>query len=498
MVYALIATIILEALLYEPHVWRHGRKILAYVLVGVLPAITLLAIFDMSFIWGAGIAVLSLTRMFNAIRIIVGRIDEDHLWRSAFRASAYFILAQSLVLVASFVYTTPSVSIFNTTLALVQIVVAFTLLFSTLRTLQKSRTTAVTEHYTDAELPTVTVAIPARNETSDLEECLRSILASNYPKLEIIVLDDCSHDRTPDIIKGFAHDGVRFIKGAEPGEDWLAKNQAYERLRLEATGELVLFCGVDVRMSSSTIRSLVTAMKNRNKQMVSILPRRLTAEPLGGLIQPMRYWWELALPRRYFDRPPVLSTCWIIDRKVLDDLGGFGSVKHAIIPESIFARDLVRKDMYSFIRADDTIDVQTRKSSVEQRETTIRMRYPQAHRRPEMALLIIGGELVLLFGPFVGLIANLLAHNWSIAILELVAIMTLMATHLGITLATNPPSTPMALCNLPLAIIFEVLLGMESMIRYEFSKVTWKERNITFPVMHVIPRLPRLDDRTKP
>lgn len=493
MVYALIATFALETLLYEPYIWRHGRKVMACILIGLLPAVTLLAIFDMSAIWAATIAALSLVRVFNVLRVVVGRIEEDHLWRSAFRASGYFIIGQGVLVVLSQIYTSPSVVILNTILAVAYTAVSLMLLLGTVRTLQRSRTTTTTEHYADRDLPTVTVAIPARNETNDLEECLRSVLASNYPKLEIIVLDDCSHDRTPDIIKGFAHDGVRFIKGVEPADDWLAKNQAYERLRQEATGELILFCGVDVRLGADTIRGLVTAMRNRDKQMISILPRRLTAEPFGGLIQPMRYWWELALPRRYFDRPPVLSTCWIISRKALDDLGGFTSVKHAIIPESIFARELVRKDLYSFIRADDSIDVQTRKSSGEQRETAIRVRYPQAHRRPEMAFIIMAAELLFLFGPFVSFAVNLMVHHWWVAGLNFIAASLLIVTHLTITLATNPPSMPAALCNLPFAIILEVVLGIESMVRYEFSKVTWKERNITFPVMHVIPRLPAID-----
>jgi hypothetical protein len=61
-------------------------------------------------------------------------------------------------------------------------------------------------------------------------------------------------------------------------------------------------------------------------------------------------------------------------------------------------------------------------------------------------------------------------------------------------MASNPPNMPVALFNFPVAVLTEIFLGLESMIRYEFSNVTWKERNITFPVMHVISSLPRLED----
>ena len=64
------------------------------------------------------------------------------------------------------------------------------------------------------ELPTVSVCIPARNEMHALEQCLEYILASDYGKLEVLVLDDSSSDQTPHIIRSFAHAGVRFIPGS--------------------------------------------------------------------------------------------------------------------------------------------------------------------------------------------------------------------------------------------------------------------------------------------
>jgi len=80
----------------------------------------------------------------------------------------------------------------------------------------------------------------------------RRFSSHDYPKLEIIVLDDCSQNKhTPEIIRSFAHDGVRFIQGEHPKPTWLAKNQAYDRLAQESSGEFILFCGVDVRFSQT-------------------------------------------------------------------------------------------------------------------------------------------------------------------------------------------------------------------------------------------------------
>lgn len=382
-------------------------------------------------------------------------------------------------------------------LVAVQAYVAFLVFILTLRNIYKTRHRPILNSYTDKELPTVTVAVPARNETPELEDCLRSIIANNYPKFEVLVLDDCSRDKTPEIIKGFAQDGVRFIKGAEPSESWLAKNQAYDRLADEANGEIILFCGVDVRFGPETIRALVTTMLDRRKDMISVMPRRLQSKPLESIIQPMRYWWELVLPRRIFNRPPVLSTCWVIRRKVLKQYGGFEAVHRAILPEGYFAREVVKNDGYSFIRADDVLDVQTRKPVQAQRETAIRTRYPQLKRRPEWVMCLVIVELVLFILP----IAVLLTGWWqgfsTIHAVAGVAYLCVVLTHVAIVQISDPANVLVAVFNFPIVAFVELYLGLKSMIQYEFSTVVWKDRNICVPVMHVVPHLPPVEDAAR-
>jgi len=50
---------------------------------------------------------------------------------------------------------------------------------------------------------TFSIIIPARNEEENIEACIRSILNNNYPEnlYEIIVADDFSSDRTPEIVE---------------------------------------------------------------------------------------------------------------------------------------------------------------------------------------------------------------------------------------------------------------------------------------------------------
>jgi glycosyltransferase involved in cell wall biosynthesis len=339
------------------------------------------------------------------------------------------------------------------------------------------------------------VAIPARNETDALEACLRSVVASTYPKLEVLVLDDCSQDKTPEIIRSFAHDGVRFISGEEPRDNWLAKNQAYQRLYKEANGEIILFCGVDVRFEPGSIRALVGTMLQKHKKMLSIIPGNQTPKAFSEhdslLVQPMRYGWELSLPRRLFRSPPVLSTCWMIERKLIEQNGSFAAVSRNISPQSYFARLSARQGSYSFLRGDEPLVVRSTKGFAEQRATAIRTRYPQAHRRPEQVLLLSLGELAFLCAPFVLLIFAGLNGNISLVVLGAASCILLEIFYTSIVTLTYRRFLWRSLIALPFAALFNVGLVNVSMWQYEFSEVIWKGRNVCLPVMHVVPHLPK-------
>ena len=52
----------------------------------------------------------------------------------------------------------------------------------------------------------VTVIIPAHNETKHIEETVKSVLKTRYPKYEIIVIDDASTDDTFAKVSSLAED----------------------------------------------------------------------------------------------------------------------------------------------------------------------------------------------------------------------------------------------------------------------------------------------------
>lgn len=434
--------------------------------------------------------VVSFYRLFNLMRVGKDRVHGSHLLNTVRRTSCVLVLLHA----ALYGVFASGFSIgrgeFPVTLATAQLACGLVVLGVTARNLLKTKHHMSKYFYSDKELPTVTVAIPARNETADLASCLESIVSNNYPKLEVLVLDDCSLDRTPEIIRDFAHDGVRFIEGKPPKNHWLAKNQAYQQLSDAASGELILFCGVDVRMGPETIRSLVTTLLNKQRDMLSIMPYRIGGGVRTAFIQPLRYWWEIALPRRFFNRPPVLSTCWLIRRASLKKLGGFAAVSQNIAPEAYFARELVQTDGYAFARADEHLDLRTVKGVEAQLATAIRTRYPQLRKRPENVLILSTALLVFMLTPYVMVVHAFWSGFGPAEWIALLACGLFTLTHYLVISASNPANNLISLFNFPFVVMTELVLLHISMYRYEFASVQWKGRNVCLPVMRTVSHLP--------
>lgn len=488
----LLAGIALEAAVYSaPPAWRQRQILIGLDLIILGFGSSALVFSDPNVFTGL-FALASAYRVVNMLRIAQGRMHEQYLKRVTLRTSITLIIVQAITLLVLSIWPDTGVPTLQAVIIIsfVQVASAIIILLSTIRSVIKMKYRPAHEHYADRDLPTVTVAIPARNETEELADCLRTVLANDYPKLEILVLDDCSQDKTPEIIREFAQDGVRFIRGTEPKDTWLAKNQAYARLMEAASGQFILFCGVDARLGNQTIRRLITMALSKNKQMVSVLPKRYGGGPSVSFIQPMRYWWELALPRRLFNRPPVLSTCWLISSNAIKQAGGFKAVSRSIFPEAYFARHLVKQDGYSFVRSDENLSIQTTKQLSQQRATAIRTRYPQLRRRPEQVFFLTLVEILVLVLPFILALAGFWLSLGIIHTLVIVTSVLLIITHCLIFTVTNPSNWWLALINFPVVALTDIIITHISMYKYEFSTIEWKGRNICTTVMHVIPKLP--------
>ncbi len=111
----------------------------------------------------------------------------------------------------------------------------------------------------DGNLPRVSIIAAALNEEATIEPALRSLLAIDYPNLEIVVINDRSTDATPQILERLAVEfpqlKVLHLHELPPG--WLGKLNAVHQGAQCATGDYLLFTDADVMFEPSTIRRAV-------------------------------------------------------------------------------------------------------------------------------------------------------------------------------------------------------------------------------------------------
>jgi len=480
-----IALLLVELMVSFTPLWRFRRQA-ALILAPLFTCLALYVAFILPSVGAYLLVIINCYRVINFGRILQGRLHETYLLHSVRRTSVWLVV----ITVLATILTITAVP-FLTIVAVVSSGFGLVAFGSVLRQAQRS----VPDDFVPnkSSLPTVTVAIPARNETTDLEECLQSIIASDYPKLEILVLDDNSRGKAAEIIKGFAHDGVRFIPGDKLRTNWLAKNQAYQRLAHEANGQILLFCGVDIRMQPDSIRRLVDQMEQRNLQMLCAVPDNLPARSgQMSLVQPWRYVWEFALPRQLFRRPAVLSSCWLIRKTALKHSGGFAAVTRMIVPESYFAREFAASHSYQLVRSAGMLGISSHKSNAEQQATAIRTRYPQLHKRPEQVLLTSLMQALGVTLAVPGLIISLLNANTGLIVVLLGANILLFGAYYQVIRLGNYKNITVATLALPLAAIMDLYLLNLSMWRYEFGEIYWKGRPVTAPVMHATPHVPKV------
>ncbi|HEX5323497.1 MAG TPA: glycosyltransferase family 2 protein, partial [Capsulimonadaceae bacterium] len=140
----------------------------------------------------------------------------------------------------------------------------------------------------DHELPTISVLVPARNEERHIEACVRSLLASNYPRFEIVVLDDNSEDSTYEILCRLRDQDhrLRVLIGAELPEGWCGKPFACWQLAQAAQGDYLLFTDADCRFSPDALMLAIGAQVEHNADVVSLMPN----------YERMTFWEKLLLP----------------------------------------------------------------------------------------------------------------------------------------------------------------------------------------------------------
>jgi cellulose synthase/poly-beta-1,6-N-acetylglucosamine synthase-like glycosyltransferase len=119
------------------------------------------------------------------------------------------------------------------------------------------------------ERPKVSVIVPIRNEERRIEGLLRSLALQDYPEAEYIFVDDCSTDRSPEILRRFAGT-IPAVTIVTLTENSGVNKKQYALLRgIEAAaGTLLLFTDADCEVPPCWIRAMAARMADPRTGLV--------------------------------------------------------------------------------------------------------------------------------------------------------------------------------------------------------------------------------------
>ncbi len=129
----------------------------------------------------------------------------------------------------------------------------------------------------DQSFPTVSIVIPARNEERNLAQALESVLALEYPGLEIIVVNDRSTDGTGEILEQLAARNPRLtvIAIADLPAGWLGKPYALQRGAQRARGEFILFTDADIVFHPAALGKAMVHVQANRLDHVTVMPETI-------------------------------------------------------------------------------------------------------------------------------------------------------------------------------------------------------------------------------
>ncbi|MGI8867544.1 MAG: glycosyltransferase [Mycobacteriales bacterium] len=196
----------------------------------------------------------------------------------------------------------------------------------------------------DCEHP-VSILVPARNEADRIGTMIASLRAQiSLPRVEILVLDDCSTDRTGDVARAAAAGDrrVRVLSGTPPPPGWLGKPHACAQLATAADphAETLVFVDADVELEPCAVAAMLDTLHRSGFDFISPLPRLVAESRAERLVQPLLPWSILTtVPLRfaeYTTRPSLAVLAGpfcAVRRRAYDAAGGHAAVRGEVVED---------------------------------------------------------------------------------------------------------------------------------------------------------------------
>jgi cellulose synthase/poly-beta-1,6-N-acetylglucosamine synthase-like glycosyltransferase len=200
--------------------------------------------------------------------------------------------------------------------------------------------------FAGAPAPRVTAIIPAKDEEATLADCLQTVCAQTYPNLDILVVDDRSTDRTPEIAAEFAarDPRVRLLSIRELPEGWTGKTHALHVAAGEVASDWLWFVDADTRHHPDALSIVMEYARAEGASLVSLMPElrcetfwEKVLQPLEAIVL-MRSFSPLAVNDNRSRVAFANGQFLLIERPAYDAAGGHAAVRDRFVEDIYMAK----------------------------------------------------------------------------------------------------------------------------------------------------------------
>ena len=134
--------------------------------------------------------------------------------------------------------------------------------------------------------PHVSIVLPVRNEAANIDACLASLTAQDYPNFSITVVDDGSTDTTPEQLAAWykRDPRVQTLRVDHLPANWAGKTHALHTGVMQSHGEWLLFTDADTQHEPVTLRLM---MGHALRQQDDLLSMSMNLMTLSGPATPL-------------------------------------------------------------------------------------------------------------------------------------------------------------------------------------------------------------------
>lgn len=219
-----------------------------------------------------------------------------------------------------------------------------------------------------ADGPLVSIIVPARNEERNIRPCLESLLAQQYPNLEVIMVDDESTDGTEELARALAAGDPRLsvIRGTPLPPGWIGKNHAVHQGVGRARGQWLLFTDADTVHAPQALASALDLAAREKADMLCLYTHQYQDTFWEKVVQPAVLLAIFALGGTTQEandpKSPIVKTngqYMLLRREEYNAVGGHQAIKGDIIEDLALARN-VKRAGFRLLLADGRALVSTR------------------------------------------------------------------------------------------------------------------------------------------